>query len=163
MTRPSWDTTWLGVAETIAKRSLCDGRAIGAVIIDPDNRVVATGYNGAPAGLRAIDGRSCQSETCRQWCPRMRPGGERTLDYTNCVSIHAEANALMFADRRQYGGGTLYVTSAICWDCAKMVANSGIARVVMLLWKSDLHREPQRSIDMMIDSGLTVDVRRPEE
>lgn len=147
MTRPSWDNTWLNVADVIGQRSMCDGAAIGAVIVDPHNRVAATGYNGAPHGYEV-------TETCRAWCPRMRTA--RTLDYSNCISVHAESNALVFADRRSYEGGTLYVTRACCWDCGKLVANSGITRVVMRVWKADRHRDPDRTIAFLKECGLEV-------
>lgn len=141
----------MGVAEVISRRSLCDGRMIGAVIVDPHNRVVSTGYNGAPHGYNNLD------QTCRAWCPRIR-GNHRTLDYSNCISVHAEANALAFADRRSYEGGTLYVTSACCWDCGKLVANSGIKRVVMRLWFADRHRDPERTIAFMRECHIDIDV-----
>ena len=152
MTRPSWDQTWMKVADVIAQRSRCDGRMIGAVIVDTTNRIVSTGYNGAPHGYEVNEG-------CKAWCPRMR-GNHRTLDYSNCLSVHAEANAIAFADRRNYEGGSLYVTSACCWDCGKLVANSGIYRVVMRMWNADRHRDPERTIGFLEECGLEVTVLR---
>jgi dCMP deaminase len=142
----------MGVADVIARRSRCDGRMIGAVIVDPNNRIVATGYNGAPHGYDVEVG-------CTAWCPRMR-NNRRTLDYSNCLSVHAESNAIAFADRRNYEGGTLYVTSACCWDCGKLVANSGIKRVVMRVWHADVHRDPDRTIAFIEECGLEVTVLR---
>lgn len=85
--------------------------------------------------------------------------GDLRVDYGNCVTVHAEANALMFADRRTYEGGTLYVTSAICWDCGKMVANSGIWRVVMRLdVERDRHRHPFDTINFLRRSQVQVEV-----
>lgn len=146
----------MNVADVISQRSLCDGRSIGAVIVDPHNRVVSTGYNGQPHGYDTL------GETCKAWCPRVR-SGRRTLDYSNCISVHAEANALAFADRRSYEGGTLYVTSACCWDCGKLVSNSGIARVVMRIWSADRHRDPERTIAFMEQCGLVIEPLRMEK
>jgi dCMP deaminase len=151
MSRREWDDVWWDVALAVASRSRCDGRQIGAVIIAPGNRPVAVGYNGPPAGFPVADGQTCQS-----FCPR-RQTGNQTQGYGNCISVHAEANALMFADRREYVGGTLYVTSAPCWDCGKMVANSGIDRVVTFVDEiADAHRKPDLTIHMMEQSGLEV-------
>jgi dCMP deaminase len=149
--RLTWDATWLTVADTIAKRSLCDGSIIGAAIVDINNRIVSTGYNGAPAGYE-----NETEENCRNWCPRMKQGGIRTATYSNCISVHAEANAIAFADRRHYEGGTIYITRAACWDCAKLIANCGVGRVVQRVYPADSHRDPERSIAFMEECGLEV-------
>lgn len=143
----------MSVASAISKRSRCYRRQIGAVIVTRTNRPVAVGYNGPPAGLDT-DG------NCRNWCQRTNeatPGAE----YSNCVSIHAEVNALLFADRRDFDGGTIYVTSVCCWDCAKVIANSGLSRVVLAnITESDMHRNPERSIQLLRDSGVKVEIMR---
>lgn len=151
MTRPSWDRTWMDVADIIAKRSRCDGRQIGAVIVSPDNGYVVTGYNGPPARWNPFGG-----ETCVNWCSR-RQTGQQTHDYANCVSIHAEANALMRAEHSMIQGGTLYVTSSSCWDCGKLAANSGVERIVMRTSDTqDAHRNPIQTRKLLRQSGLTV-------
>jgi dCMP deaminase len=149
--RLDWDETWMQVAEVIALRSRCTLRQVGAVIVDPHQRVVSTGYNGPPQGFPVKDG-----STCSSWCPRAQTG-EQTLGYGNCVSIHAEMNAIAFADRRSYEGGTLYVTSTICWDCAKVVANSGIARVLTGYDEErDGHRSPDDTFTFLSACGIQV-------
>lgn len=154
MSRPDWDIVWGSVAHTISRRSRCDGRQIGAAIVSADNSYVVVGYNGPPGGWQVEDG-----STCQDWCPRMRDGAERSLSYGNCVSVHAETNAIAKADRTRIDGGTLYVTSAICWDCGKVVANSGVARVVMKIdMKADAHREPMRTVQFLRDCGLEVEL-----
>lgn len=149
MTRPEWDEVWMAVADTIALRSKCSRRQIGAVIVDTNNRPIAVGYNGAPAGLVTPE-----DSDCRAFCPRA--SGERTLSYDNCVTVHAETNALLFADRKDFAGGTIYVTSACCWDCGKIVANSGVSTVVMRVTEDDKHRDPERTIALLEKSGVTV-------
>lgn len=149
--RPSWDETWLSVARSVARRSGCIRDRVGAVIVDHTNRIVATGYNGAPAGY--MDG----DTACTLGCERAKGMGDLAPDYSDCPSIHAEANALLFCDRREREGGTMYVTSAPCIGCAKLMANSGIARVVIAkLVTSVAHRDPMRSIDFMIQCQIDV-------
>jgi dCMP deaminase len=149
MTRPSWDETWLSVADVIAQRSLCVRTKVGAVVVGPNQRVVSTGYNGHPSGFPA------NNSACTKWCPR--PGKIPTESYDSCFSVHAELNALLYAERRDYQDGSLYVTSSCCWDCSKAVANSGISIVVMKIdWKAEAHRRPERSIQFIEQCGLDV-------
>jgi len=149
--RPSWDRTWMLVAEAIGDRSPCVMRQVGAVIVSRQNRIVATGYNGPPALFPTKD-------VCDTYCPRAMTG-EQTQSYGNCVSVHAEANALIYSDRHLYEKGTLYVTSMLCWDCGKLVANSGIRRVVTRIdWARDGHRNPDATLQFMRDCGITVEV-----
>jgi dCMP deaminase len=153
MERPDWDTTWQSVAYRIGRRSRCDGRQIGAAIVSADNAYIVVGYNGPPASLPIPDG-----STCQDWCPRMLTG-DRSTSYGNCVSVHAETNAIAKADRTRIEGGTLYVTSAICWDCGKVVANSGVARIVCRVdMAADAHREPMKTINFLRDCGIDVEV-----
>lgn len=119
--RLEWDDVWSLVARIIARRSACVRRQVGAVIVDVTERVVATGYNGPPAGYR---------HTCRTGCPRATEKPQASYD--NCVAIHAEANALLFCDRRERLSGTIYTTLLPCFWCAKLIANSGLTRVVAL-------------------------------
>jgi dCMP deaminase len=158
--RPTWDETWLSVAEVLGARSVCDRRRVGAVITTPDNQVVSASYNGPPAGqvLETL------TAGCLTWCPRAQRLGatdpeiddDTVMSYVNCPSIHAEANALLRADRSRCAGGSLYVTSAICMDCAKLVANSGLARVVSRVQPGDQHRQPLQVAAYLRLVGLTV-------
>lgn len=78
--------------------------------------------------------------------------------YADCPSLHAEANALSVCDRSQREGGTIYVTSAVCFNCAKLVANSGLARVVVGASATEhAHRQPEASYEFLRSCGLTVD------
>jgi len=165
--RPSWDDTWLAVADAVGRRSLCDRAKIGAVIVDPRNRVVAVGYNGPPAGFdpRGGDGEPNLQLGCLHWCPRAQDAarGRRYAalmpDYTTCPALHAEANALSVCDRSQREGGKIYTTGDVCFDCAKLIANSGLTEVVV---RSDggEHRNPSRSYEFLESCGVTVVVAR---
>ena len=124
MSRPSWSDVWIDVAHAVAKRSLCSRAQVGAVITDPQNRIISTGYNGPPSGFNHYE------SSCASWCDRSRLS-QATQGYDNCPSLHAEANALLAADRSLWADGTIYVTSSVCADCAKLIANSGLKHVVV--------------------------------
>jgi dCMP deaminase len=160
--RPSWDDTWMQVAHVIAKRSRCVRSQAGVVIVGPDQRIVSTGYNGPPRSYR-IDtmdfygmGRRVMTEqtTCAEFCPRAKTGG--SLSYDDCVSSHSEANALMYSERLAREGGTLYSTRVPCFMCAKMTANSGLARVVYCIAFEDKDRQPERTKELLDACGLQV-------
>lgn len=149
----SWDDWWLDIARTTAQRSKCSRRQVGAVVVaQGEKQLVSIGYNGAPAAFPEKAG-----ERCVDFCPRAQTDGA-DASYSNCVSVHAEVNALLAADRNARIGGTLYVTSSPCWDCAKVIANSGIDRVVALSLKDDAHRNPQNSVDFLRTCLIHVDV-----
>jgi dCMP deaminase len=149
VTRPSWDETWLAVAQTVAQRSLCTRAKVGAVVTDTTNRVVATGYNSPPAGYKH------GSQPCNTWC-RRTTNLTPEPDYSDCYAIHAETNALLYSDRSLRLGGTIYVTSHICFHCCKMVANSGLARVVVDDTSPAAHRNPMASYNFLLECGLEV-------
>lgn len=151
--RPTWDETWMRVADTLAERAKCDNRQVGAVIVTAANRPVAMGYNGPPAGLALPDG-----QTCSSFCSRAQNGTKEIRYGLSCPSVHAEANALIFADRNEYAGGTMYVTSVCCQDCAKLVANSGVARLVIRITERDMHTDPYGTIDFIRSCGVEVKV-----
>lgn len=116
--RPDWDTYFLGIAQAVALRSDCERSQVGAVVVK-ERRIRATGYNGAPAGAPG-----CLS------CPRRESSVAPGSDYSNCVAIHAEANALLYCDREDLPGAFLYVTRAPCYACSKLIAATGIIRII---------------------------------
>lgn len=155
--RPTWDQTWFLVAHVIATRSRCVRDAVGAVIADETNRVVAVGYNGPPAGLPVS-----MLDECDRFCERAKTG-ETPDSYVNCVANHAEINALSVCDRSSYERGTIYVTSATCFTCAKAIANSGLKRIVVPA-NSAPHRDPARSYQFLRNCGITVImIRQPDQ
>jgi dCMP deaminase len=143
------------VADAISQRSRCSRAQIGAVVVSKDQRISSTGYNG-PASLFPTE------EECISWCPRAQ--GLTTLDntYDSCPSIHAEANALLYVDRSRVEGGTIYITDAACYQCAKLISNSGITRVVMRIGTRAAHRLPDATVEYFkkcnIDVVITEDV-----
>lgn len=144
MRRVVWDDYWLGVARAVAVRADCTRRKVGAVVVDDRNRVVSTGYNGsAPGGPSCLAGqcprgrhwRPGQDATCqcgRDWpCPlAVEPGSSYDTGPGQCVAVHAEANALLWADPGRVRGGVLYVTETPCGGCQRLVHGMGVSRVV---------------------------------
>jgi len=121
--RPSWDEYFMSFARLAATRSSCLRRRVGAVIVI-DRRVVATGYNGAPAGVRHCGETGCLREKLNV------PSGTR---HELCRGLHAEQNAIIQAAVHGVStqGGTLFCTNLPCIICAKMLINAGIREVVM--------------------------------
>jgi dCMP deaminase len=126
----------MSVALAVEQRSRCSRAQVGAVIVTSDNRVVSSSYNGPPKGLK-VQG------TCDKWCPRAMGETELGADYSACESIHAEENAIARADFSQSNGGTIYVTRSSCINCARLIANAGIARLVHRVTERDAHRNPE--------------------
>ena len=134
MGRIDKENYYLDIAETVLERATCLRRCYGAIIVKHDE-IVSTGYNGAPRGRK-----NCADLGC---CTREElgvPSGER---YELCRSVHAEANAIISAARRDTIGSTLYLagrdakTGALlsdatsCAMCRRLIINAGIARVVI--------------------------------
>lgn len=150
--RPSWDQVWMDIAETISGRSRCSRAQVGAVIVSSDQRISATGYNGPAANWP-------EPGDCINWCPRAQGKTELDNTYDACPAIHAEANALLYVDRSRVEGGTIYVTGACCMQCAKLVSNSGISRVVMKIRDIDLHRKPELVVAYLEKCGIEVETK----
>jgi len=119
--RPSWDTYFMNITTLVAQRSTCTRRAVGAIIVK-DKRILSTGYNGAPTGIRHCLEVGCLRESLQV------PSGER---HELCRGIHAEQNAIIQA---AYHGvsvknAVLYCTNQPCAICAKMIINAGIKKI----------------------------------
>lgn len=120
--RPSWDEYFTKLAHEVATRTTCVRRAVGAVIVK-DRRILATGYNGVPTGLR-----HCAEVGCLRQQLGIPSGQRQEI----CRGLHAEQNAIIQAAR--YGtnimGASIYVTTQPCVTCAKMIINAGIEEIV---------------------------------
>ncbi len=125
---------YLDIAETVAERSTCLRRRYGAIIVKNDE-IISTGYNGAPRGRKnCIDLNRCIREEMNV------PSGER---YELCRSVHAEANCIISASRRDMLGATLYLAcrdgktnellsgTSSCTMCRRQIINAGISQVVI--------------------------------
>ena len=119
--RPSWQTYFMDITFLVAKRSTCIRRAVGAIIVK-DKRILSTGYNGAPTGIKHCSEIGCLREKLNV------PSGEK---HELCRGIHAEQNAIIQA---AYHGAsikdaTLFCTNMPCSICAKMIINAGIKKI----------------------------------
>ncbi len=122
MARPDWNEYFMEITELVATRSTCLRREVGAIIVK-ENRILSTGYNGAPSGLA-----HCLEIGCLR--DKMNiPSGERQ---ELCRGIHAEQNALIQAAKFGIAldGSTVYVTTQPCITCSKLIINAGIKKII---------------------------------
>ena len=132
--RTSKQNYYLDIADSVLERSTCLRRKYGAIIVRNDE-IISTGSNGAPRGRRnCSDLGRCTRETLRI------PSGER---YELCRSVHAEANAIISASRRDMIGASIYLVgrdartgellhdAMSCSMCKRQIINAGIDRVII--------------------------------
>lgn len=135
--RPTWDETFMTIAEVMSKRATCPRLSTGAVIIDStQNRILSTGYNGAPRGADHCTDKGC------------------IMEEGHCIRVvHAEANAVLYGARRGIclSGGTMFVLHVPCPRCAMILAQAGIREVI---YKE--HYGTATGIDRLISYGISV-------
>ena len=132
--RTSKENYYLDIADSVLQRSTCLRRMYGAIIVRNDE-IISTGYNGAPRGrINCTDAGRCARQELRI------PSGER---YELCRSVHAEANAIISASRRDMIGATLYLVgrdaqthellkdATSCSMCRRQIINAGIVKVII--------------------------------
>jgi len=119
--RPSWNEYFMAITKMVATRSTCLRRHVGAILVK-EKRILATGYNGAPTGLR-----HCSEVGCLRQDASIPSGTRHEL----CRGLHAEQNAIIQAANHGISirGATLYCTNKPCVICSKMIINAGVARV----------------------------------
>ena len=120
--RPSWQQYFMTITRQVAERSTCNRAKVGAVIVR-DKNILATGYNGSPAGLPHCTELGCLVYTSRT------PTGELE---ENCFrTIHAEINAIAQAAKNGAGirDADIYITHTPCIHCLKVLVNTGIRRI----------------------------------
>lgn len=141
--RPSWDEYFMNMVEIVKTRSTCLRRQVGAIIVK-DKRMLASGYNGAPSGVRHCDEVGCLREQMHI------PSGQRQ---ELCRAIHAEQNAIAQAAMMGISvkDATIYITTQPCAICAKMIINAGITRIV---YKGDY--PDQLAMDLLREAGIEV-------
>lgn len=119
--RASWDEYFMKIAIQAATRSTCDRKHVGAVIVK-DKTILSTGYNGSIRGLPHCDDIG------------------HMMENGHCIAtVHAEANAIIQAAKNgtAIDGADIYVTASPCWNCFKLIANSGIKRICYLEFYRD--------------------------
>ena len=147
--RPSWDEYFMTLANQVATRTTCMRRGVGAVSVK-ERRILATGYNGVPAGLAH----------CRETgCLRSQLGVPSGQRHEICRGLHAEQNAIIQAAR--YGiniaGASIYVNTQPCVVCAKMLINADIEEIIYQNPYPD-----ELAMSMLEEAGIKLRVFEPE-
>lgn len=142
-----WDVRFVEIAKVIGEWSSCyqKNRKIGAVIVK-NNRILTTGYNGAPSGIKNCVERG----ECMRRNENIPSGTKQEL----CYAIHAEQNAIIQAAKMgvSIDGATLYCTHQPCTICSKMIINSGIKRIVYINEYPD-----DFAMKLLNDAGIKVE------
>jgi len=146
LTRPDLDEYFLKIASVVAERSTCLRHHVGAVAVR-DKHILATGYNGAPSGMKDCLELGCLRDELGI------PSGER---HEICRGIHAEQNVIIQASLHGVSleGSTIYCTHTPCILCAKMLANAKIKRYVSFGRYND-----DAFLDLFKELGIELDIR----
>jgi dCMP deaminase len=134
--RASWDQYFMAIARQVATRSTCDRKHVGAVVVR-EKMILTTGYNGSIRGLAHCDDEG------------------HMMEEGHCVrTVHAEANAIVQAARNgvRLEGAHIYVTASPCFGCYKLIANSGMKRIVF----GEFYRD-ERIFKLSEQIGITLD------
>ncbi len=133
----------MAITKIVAKRTTCLRRGVGAVLVK-DKRILATGYNGAPAGLKHCEEVGCLREN------ESIPSGTR---HELCRGLHAEQNVIVQAAYHgiAIGGATIYCTNKPCVICSKMIINAGIKKIVY----DEGYNDPLAD-QMLVEAGLEI-------
>ena len=131
--RVSWETYFMNIAKEVSTRSTCDRKHVGAVIVR-DRTLLSTGYNGSIKGL-----------------PHCNDAGCEMVDGHCIRTSHAEANAIVQAAKNgvKIDGSEIYVTASPCYNCFKLIANSGIK----VIFYNELYRD-ERIKDRAKEVGI---------
>jgi len=134
MSRPSWDEYFLKIAQVVSERATCLRAKHGAVIIDENNKILSTGYNGAPKGMP-----HCEEVGCLIVEDDDGPHCHRTF--------HAEENALkhLRLDDKPY---TIYVTGTCCPICLNLILRYGIKHIICGKPYGEFSQHSQRLLDV---------------
>ncbi len=133
----------MAITKMVARRTTCLRRGVGAVLVK-DKRILATGYNGAPAGLKHCEEVGCLREN------ESIPSGTR---HELCRGIHAEQNVIVQAAYHgiAIGGATIYCTNKPCVICSKMIINAGIKKIYY-----DEGYNDSLADQMLVEAGLEI-------
>lgn len=132
------------ITDMVGKRSTCLRRHVGAILVK-NRRILATGYNGAPAGIR-----HCEETGCIRRDSGV-PSGQR---HELCRGLHAEQNAIIQAAYHgvSISGSTLYCTNKPCIICSKMLINAGIKKIIY----GEGYEDPLAD-EMLTEAGIKVE------
>lgn len=139
-----WDEYYLQICESVASKSPCLSRQIGAILVR-DQSIISTGYNGPPRGF----------PHCKEECPRRTMGFKSGEGLVNCPAVHAEVNAVTNAARvgASTVNSTLYMNCIVpCKDCMAVLINAGVRTIVI----NDIIPYHALSMDMITKCKINV-------
>lgn len=145
----TWDEYFMGVAVLAAKRSKDPNTQVGACIVDENNVILSTGYNGFPIGC---------SDDVFPW----ERSAEAETDTKYPYVVHAELNAILNAGGKSLRGSRIYVALFPCNECAKAIIQSGIKEVVYLSNKYETSPMTMASKHMLQVAGVSLRQFTPE-
>lgn len=158
MTQEQSDIMCLEICKVIAKQSKAVRAKVGALIVK-DNNILSMGFNGTPAGMDNCCEQYVPDKPMCRFCIHLHTDACDTCESASMVTkpevLHAESNAFMKLVRRggvSSTGATMYITDSPCIDCAKMILQAGIVRVVYLRTYRDT-----RGIDLLKHNGIVID------
>jgi len=147
--RKDWDTYFMDIAYMVSTRSRCPRRHVGAVLVQ-GKKLLGTAYNGAPMGVADCSEAGCM--IVEEIEMSHIDGEDRMVKKQRCIrTIHAEQNLLLFTDRIDREGSTVYVTDQPCWTCANMLANSGIREIV---YHRSYAKDSEKVVGLMERKGI---------
>lgn len=148
--RKDWDTYFMDIAYMVSTRSRCSRRHVGAVLVQ-GKKLLGTAYNGAPMGVPDCSEAGCMIS--EEYELVVTDGKEEMVKKQRCIrTIHAEQNLLLFTDRIDREGSSVYVTDEPCWTCSNMLANSGITEIV---FHRPYPKDTGKVTRMMAQKGIT--------
>lgn len=118
--RPSRDQYWLNLLTGVASRSTCPRRHTSAIIVDEDNHLLASGYNGSPRGVAHCTTHPCEGIN------------DQSGDSSRCIAVHAEQNAILQAGDRLRFAAKMYTLTFPCFVCAKLICQTPIKHLVFV-------------------------------
>lgn len=134
-TRATWQEYFMNIAKIVSERSTCDRAYVGCVLVNKDNRIVSTGYNGSISG----------NPQCDEVGHTMRDG--------HCIAtIHAEMNALLYCAKEGISvkNSICYVTHFPCLNCTKALIQAGISKI----YYENGYRIDDYAIELLENNGI---------
>ena len=150
--RPGWDEYFMNIANMISKRATCPRKRLGAIIVK-DKRIIATGYNGSPPGMKHCDDIGCFI------VPTVKIISGKNVTKDHCIrTLHAEQNAIVqcAVHGASPKGATMYSTINPCYLCAKMIVAVGIKKFV---YTGEYHHDDGmdvKALELLREAGMEV-------
>jgi dCMP deaminase len=148
MSRPSWDEYFMNIAQAVKTRSNCTSPGKGAILVQ-NKKIVSTGYNGTPRNVK-----NCNEGGCGR-CKDVQDGIIKSgQDLNKCFCSHSEENAIVQAALHgiNTNGSTMYTTFRPCLQCAKLIINAGIVKVI-----ADEDYPHDETVSLLKEAGIKLE------